>query len=66
MQPLPFVLYSAAGTVLWTTALAYAGRLLGGNYEKVGRYLDPVVWLLLSAFLVAYVVRLVRWRRSEG
>ena len=66
MQPVPFVLYSAVGTVLWTTALAYAGRLLGGNYEKVGRYLDPVVWVLLSAFLVAYVVRLVRWRRSEG
>jgi len=66
MQPVPFVLYSAVGTVLWTTALAYAGRLLGGNHEKVGRYLDPVVWVLLSAFLVAYVVRLVRWRRSEG
>ncbi len=65
MQAVPFVLYSAVGTVLWTTALAYAGRLLGGNYEKVGRYLDPVVWVLLSAFLVAYVVRLVRWRRSE-
>lgn len=65
MAPAPFVLYSALGTVLWTALLAYAGKLLGANYERVAQYLDPVTWVVLGAFVVAYVVRLVRWNRSE-
>ena len=65
MAPVPFVLYSAVGTVLWTALLGWAGKLLGANYERVGQYLDPVTWVVLGAFVVAYVVRLVRWRRSE-
>ena len=64
MAPVPFVLYSALGTVLWTALLAFAGKLLGANYERVGQYLDPVTWVVLGAFVVAYVVRLVRWRTS--
>ena len=39
---------------------------LGANYERVAQYLDPVTWVVLGAFVVAYVVRLARWKRSEN
>lgn len=56
----PFLAYSAAGTVLWTAALAYAGRLLGANYQRVSAVLEPVSWAVLGAVALAYVVRVVR------
>lgn len=34
MHLAPFLLYSAIGTAVWTTILAYAGRLLGSQYDK--------------------------------
>jgi len=62
----PFLLYSAVGTALWTALLAFAGKLLGASYEKVGQYLDPVTWVVLGAFVAAYVWRLARWKRGEA
>ncbi|GLC28197.1 DedA family protein [Roseisolibacter agri] len=37
----PFLLYSAASTMAWTAALAYAGRLLGANEARVRVVLGP-------------------------
>lgn len=61
-----FIAYSAAGTLLWTAALAYAGRLLGSQYERVGSYLEPVSWLVIGSIVLLYIVRLVRQNRTRG
>jgi membrane protein DedA with SNARE-associated domain len=65
MPLLPFLTYSALGTVLWTSALAAAGFMLGARYEKVSGLLDIVTWVVLGAVLVAYLRRVVR-RRGEA
>jgi membrane protein DedA with SNARE-associated domain len=60
-----FVLLSAIGSFLWTLALAWAGRALEANYDQVEKALSPATWIVLGAILVAYVWRVVRWRRRE-
>jgi membrane protein DedA with SNARE-associated domain len=52
----PFLLYSAAGTVIWTAALAYAGVVLRANFTVVSDYID----LLTDGLLVMLVIMLVR------
>lgn len=65
-MPLPsFCLFTVLGTGLWTLALTAAGRLLGENYDKVERFLDPVTYLVLFVMLASYVWRLVK-RNGKG
>ena len=64
MPLLPFVLYSTAGSAVWTTALAVAGRMLGSQYERVSHVVGPAGWVVFVVVVVVYVVRVVRWRRS--
>jgi membrane protein DedA with SNARE-associated domain len=65
MPFVPFLLYSTVGTTLWTAALAYAGRLLGSQYEKVSTYLGPVSWVVLGAILILYIYRVITWKRGD-
>jgi membrane protein DedA with SNARE-associated domain len=62
MPLLPFLIHSALGTVLWTSALAVAGFMLGAQYEKVSGLLDIVTRFVLGAILAAYLWRVVRRR----
>lgn len=62
-----FTLYTAAGSLIWNTALILAGYALGENYELVDRYLGWVTTAVLAALAVAviwFVVSRVRARRS--
>ena len=61
-----FLTYSALGTGIWATILAYLGRVLGRNYEKVGVYLGPISYVVLGGFLVCYMVYVVRHRKHKG
>ena len=67
---LPFVLFSATGTIAWTAALAAAGYALGEQHERVGRWIGPVSAVVLGSLAVVYVVRLfqrmVDFRRSRN
>jgi membrane protein DedA with SNARE-associated domain len=60
MPVLPFLFYSALGTVLWTGALAYAGVALQSNFAVVGDYLDIATGILLGALAVMIVRRYVQ------
>ena len=53
----PFLLYSAAGTVVWTAALAYAGVILRASFTVVGDYLNIVTILLFAGLAVMMVYR---------
>ena len=55
-----FLIYSAAGTVLWTALLTLAGYLLGANYDLVNEYLGPVSTVVFVAIAVWYVYRLIK------
>lgn len=67
MPVLKFTLYTAAGSLVWNTALILAGYALGENYELVDRYLGWVSTAVLAALAIAigwFVVSRVKARRS--
>lgn len=58
-----FLLYSAAGTILWTTLLATAGYFLESQYDKVARWMNPVSNVVIGLIVLGYLYRVVRFRR---
>ena len=60
-----FLLYTTLGTGVWAGVLAYLGKVLGENYEKVGHWLSPVTKVVLVGLVIAYVVRVIRLRRAR-
>jgi membrane protein DedA with SNARE-associated domain len=61
-----FLIYSAIGTVLWTTALAMAGYLLGQAYHTVSTYVGPVSNGILVLIVAYYIYRVVTFDPSDG
>ena len=61
-----FLLYSGLGTLLWTTLLATAGYLLGERYREVADWVNPVSTLVIALLVVAYLYRVVTFRRQVG
>ncbi|OLP58637.1 alkaline phosphatase [Xaviernesmea oryzae] len=62
MSFLPFLLFSALGTVAWTSLLALSGFALGQAYEAVEAYVDPVSTGILVAMVLVYLYRVVRYQ----
>ena len=58
MPFVPFLVFTAAGSLLWNTVLVYAGRLAGDSWEKVsaafGVYSD--LFLMIAGISIAFAV----------
>jgi len=68
LMPQPaFLSWTAAGSLLWVSALTVAGLGLGAHYAKVLTWLEPVGGVLLGALAVAVAVALLfwLWRRRQ-
>jgi membrane protein DedA with SNARE-associated domain len=61
----PFLLYSAAGTVVWTAALAYAGVVLRANFTVVGDYVGIVTNVVLATLGLLLLRRYFRCWRAD-
>ena len=61
----PFLLYSLAGTVLWTTLLAMAGYFLESQYDKVAEWVSPVSNLIIGVIVLWYLYRVVKFRPPQ-
>lgn len=61
-----FLIYSAAGTLLWSGLLAFAGYLLQGQYHKVSDYVGPVSTAVIVLIVVTYLYRVITYRRPTG
>lgn len=59
----PFLLFSFAGTTLWSGALAYAGMVLGAHYADVGVVLRGAL-MAMGVLVLAAVVRWVVKRKG--
>jgi membrane protein DedA with SNARE-associated domain len=62
-----FTLYTAAGSLVWNSALILAGYALGENYALIDRYLGWVSTAVLAALTIAivwFVVSRLKARRS--
>ncbi len=61
MNPVRFIIYTILGTTLWNLILAYAGRLLGENWEEILAFMDTYQYATLAVIAIA-VVSFVTWR----
>jgi membrane protein DedA with SNARE-associated domain len=57
-----FLIYSAIGTVMWTSLLALAGFWLGQGYARIAIFVDPVSTGVVVLIVAIYVYRVVTFR----
>jgi membrane protein DedA with SNARE-associated domain len=62
----PFLLYSAAGTIVWTALLTAAGYWLGENFDNIQEPLGMVSTAVFIGIAAWYVWRQVRWNRAAS
>jgi membrane protein DedA with SNARE-associated domain len=63
MPLVPFLVYSALGSVLWTALLASAGYLLEDQYQKVSGYVGPVSNAVIAILVLWYLYRVATFGR---
>ncbi|HEY0447226.1 MAG TPA: DedA family protein [Allosphingosinicella sp.] len=69
MAPARFLLFAAIGTLVWTSALAFAGYGLGANFKEVGTYMNPITNGVLVLIVLVYFYRVITWKggpREQG
>ena len=57
-----FVVWTAAGSAIWNTVLAYAGILLGSRFQQLDRYVGPVSVATFVIIALAYGWRVLTWK----
>ncbi|WP_299360333.1 DedA family protein [uncultured Paracoccus sp.] len=65
MPPIRFLVYTVAGSFLWTLLLAAAGLLLEAQYARVADVIDPVSKLVVAAVVGFYLYRVITWKGAE-
>ena len=61
-----FLLFTALGSSLWSSALALAGHSLRDGYEQVAHVLNPATNVIVGAIVLVYLYRVIRWRPHAG
>jgi LPXTG-motif cell wall-anchored protein len=61
-----FTVYTFLGVIPWTYALAYAGVLVGDNWERVAHLFDLPTYLIAGALALAAALWYVRRRRRRA
>ncbi|WP_432510878.1 DedA family protein [Kineococcus sp. SYSU DK001] len=61
-----FLLWQAAGGVLWTVGIVLLGYFLGATVPNIELYLVPALVIITVASVLPLVVRSVRQRRATG
>lgn len=61
-----FLALSFVGTLIWTSALAVAGYLLGQAYSVVADYVDPVSTGVLVLLVLIYAYRVITYKPEAG
>ncbi len=61
-----FCLWSAAGSILWCSALTAAGYLLESEYERIAKFMSPVSTGIVVVLVAWYVWRVIRYKPQRG
>jgi membrane protein DedA with SNARE-associated domain len=60
---MPFIAWTALGSLIWCALLTGAGYLMENRYEQIAAVLEPVARLVLAAIVATWLVRVVRAER---
>jgi membrane protein DedA with SNARE-associated domain len=71
MPMAPFLIWTTAGSLIWTLLLTLAGVALGESYSNVELWIDPVskvikVVLVIALLAAAIWLGLRIWRRRNA
>lgn len=66
MPLVPYLLYSALGTVLWTGALAIAGYVLGAQFDRVQQYIAPISKAVVAGVVIGFIFWVLRRRQRRA
>jgi membrane protein DedA with SNARE-associated domain len=61
-----FILLTALGAGVWTSALGLAGYMLGRRFDAVDRYLGPASTAIMVAVLLFYLYRVATFRGERS
>ncbi len=63
-MPLPqFLLWSAAGSIIWVGGLTAVGYAMQEQYDQVTDWLNPVAQMVLVVIVGVYVYRVVTFKK---
>jgi alkaline phosphatase len=60
MPQLPFLAWTAGGSLIWILILTLAGQALGEGYQRVGEWLEPISQLI-KVLLVLAAITFTAW-----
>jgi membrane protein DedA with SNARE-associated domain len=60
MPQLPFLAWTAGGSLIWILILTLAGQALGEGYQRVGEWLEPITQLI-KVLLVLAAIAFTAW-----
>ena len=66
MPLIPFTIYTAAGCLIWMTALTYTGRKVGDNWRELQDKLHYVDYAIAAAILGGIAYLALRWWRARS
>lgn len=66
MPLIPFLLYSFAGSLIWTAILAYAGFLLGDNFQQVEKYVGPISVIVITSIVIYLIISIIRRKSRQN
>ena len=62
MNQFKFLLWTAAGSTIWITALAGAGSWFGKQFAEVDRFIGPLAVVAIGSLVLIYIYRVVTWK----
>ncbi len=62
MKHSTFLLWSTIGSAGWTGLLAFAGWMLGRNFENIEAFVGPISLVVIAGIIIAYLWRIITWR----
>lgn len=62
MSQIKFIIWTAAGSAIWITALAGAGHWFGQQFAQAERFIGPVAVLSIGILVAIYIYRVATWK----
>lgn len=60
-----FLLATFLGSAIWNAVLAYAGLILGSQFEQLQDYVGPVAIGMTVLMVIGYFYRVITWRSRD-